>query len=360
MSGAPRPARSVYLDALRAVALVRVIVYHATASWWVTAFTAMPLMFFIAGSLYAASLDRRRATLVIRDRYRRILLPYWAYAAAMVGLWAAIGVLGQLSAVDWVGLAFPVLSPGGPRGPGVGTPLALTWFALWYLQMHLILSAVGPLLRRAQLRRPAWLWAGTAVAFAGFVVVAPPLGIAVFYAACWTLGYHHHDGWLEARLRTTWRPICAVTAPLGFAAFLGFHDRVPVVAGIGVGLLGVFWLALALGARPWIEPLLDGRAVRSVVNWFSQRSLTLYLWHGVALYACLEVPLPGAGSWPGRLAWCAVLLPVAVAAVGWVEDVAARRGVRLWPRLPAVDLTVPARPLGSPAAPATRPGFGEA
>jgi peptidoglycan/LPS O-acetylase OafA/YrhL len=100
-----------------------------------------------------------------------------------------------------------------------------------------------------------------------------------------------------------------------------------------VGLLGAFWLSLALGARPWIEPVLANHPVRSIVNWFSQRSLTVYLWHGVVLYACLEIPLPGGETWVGKLAWCLVLLPVITLVVGWAEDVAARRPLQLWPRL---------------------------
>ena len=113
--GAPgterRPQRSVYLDLLRAIALCRVVVYHAVSFEWVTLFTAMPLMFFIAGSLYAASLERRAARQVIIDRYRRILLPYWGYIACMIALWAYLGVLGELGATNWVGLVFPILSP---------------------------------------------------------------------------------------------------------------------------------------------------------------------------------------------------------------------------------------------------------
>ena len=108
--------RSVYLDALRAVALARVVVYHASSIDWVTIFAAMPLMFFVAGSLYAASLERRKARLVIRDRYRRILIPYWLYLVAMVALWASLAVLDQISALDWVGLLLPVLSADGPQG----------------------------------------------------------------------------------------------------------------------------------------------------------------------------------------------------------------------------------------------------
>ena len=70
------------------------------------------------------------------------------------------------------------------------------------------------------------------------------------------------------------------------------------------------------------------------MNWFSQRSLTIYLWHGVALYIIFEADLPGSTNLIARLAWCAVLLPLAVVLFGWAEDLAAKRPVQLWPRLP--------------------------
>ena len=128
--GRSTATRSVYLDAFRAVALVHVVVYHASSWSWVTAFTAMPLMFFIAGTLYAASLERRDASRVVRDRYRRILVPYWVYLAAMVALWASLGVLGEITPANWVGFILPVLSVNGPRDQGADTALHLTWFAL--------------------------------------------------------------------------------------------------------------------------------------------------------------------------------------------------------------------------------------
>jgi peptidoglycan/LPS O-acetylase OafA/YrhL len=325
----------VYLDALRAVALVRVVVYHASSWWWVTAFTAMPLMFFIAGTLYAASLERRAASRVVRDRYRRILVPYWVYLAAMVALWASLGVLGEITPANWVGFILPVLSVNGPPGPGADTALHLTWFALWYIQMHLILSLVGSPLRRAQRNRPRVLFGVLALLFALSAVTAPGLAIAIFYAVCWIVGYYHFDGRLDSALRHRWPVVCAVTAPLGALAFFGFHSRAPMVAAVGVALLGAFWLALAVGLEPWIEPHLSGRRSRTVVNWFSQRSLTIYLWHGVALYIIFEAGLPGSTNLIARLAWCAVLLPLAVVLFGWAEDLAAKRPVQLWPRLPS-------------------------
>ena len=314
---------------------MRVVVYHASSAWWVTAFTAMPLMFFIAGTLFAASLERRPARTVIGDRYRRILIPYWVYVACMVVLWASLGVLGEITPLNWVGFVFPVISLNGPQGPGADTALHLTWFALWYLQMHLILSLAGPALRRAQRNRPRVMWGAIGVLFALSAVAAPALAIAIFYAACWVVGYYHFDGRLESRLRTTWKPLCAVLGPLGLVAFIGFYRAAPMVAAVGVAFLGAFWLCLAIGLQPVIEPHLEARRARSVITWFSQRSLTIYLWHGAVLYAITEWALPGWDNVFARIAWCVVLLPVTVVLFGWAEDVAARRAPQLWPRLPS-------------------------
>ena len=331
--------RSVYLDALRAVALSRVVVYHAVGHDWITLFTAMPLMFFIAGSLFAASVDRRPARQVVVDRYRRILVPYWVYAAAMVALWAALGVLGELSVVDWVGFVFPVLSPNGPQGPGDGTALELTWVALWYLQFHLILSFLGPWLRRVQQRRTRAMWGTLGGIFLVGLAAGSGIVVIVVYVACWVLGYHQHDGDLERWVRQWWRPVCAISGPLGVVLFLGWEgsaewsSTAARIALMGAALLGVFWLTLALALRPNIEPHLGPRPVRAVVHWFSQRSLTIYMWHLVAIYAARELELPGAPGWPAVLAWCIPLTVVAVLVVGWAEDVAARRSPTPWPRV---------------------------
>lgn len=339
----PSRERSVYLDAVRAVALLRVVVYHAVALQWVTLFTAMPLMFFIAGSLFASSLDRRRARWVIRDRYRRILFPYWLYAALMVVLWAALGVLDELSAFDWVGVAFPVLSLNGPRGPGAGTDLELTWIALWYLQFHLVLSLIGPWLRRVQRRHSRAMWSVLGTLFVLSIVAGAGVVVVIFYVSCWLLGYHHHDGHLDAALARRWVPIAALTGPVGVVLFLAFERSAAWsaislrLAATGAALLGVFWLTVAMGLRPRLEPMLSAPLARSTVHWFSQRSLTIYMWHLVAIYAALTLQLPGTGSVLGVLAWALTLTVAVVPVVGWAEDLAARRSPTLWPRV-VVDL----------------------
>ncbi|MCZ7629467.1 MAG: acyltransferase [Microthrixaceae bacterium] len=324
--------RSVYLDALRAFALARVVLYHSTSAWEVTAFTAMPLMFFIAGSLYANSLENRPLRQVISSRYRRILIPYWVYVVAMVVLWAYLGVLGEMNPASWVSFAMPVLSLGGPKGPGEGTNLEMTWIALWYLQMHLILSLAGGWLRSRQLQHGRRYW----IALVALTVLLLPVGIGglTFWALCWSLGYLQHDGVLEEWLAIRWKRIAFATGPLGFALFFVFHHSVVPLAALGALLLGVFWLTLAMGLRPRIEPALQSRSWRLVMNWMSARSLTIYLWHMPIIYAILELGVPGHELWPVRFALtCALLVPVCMV-VGWAEDLAARKPATIWPTLP--------------------------
>jgi len=53
--------RELFLDALRPIALVRVMFWHVFGMAAITYVAAMPVMFFVTGSLLAKSLDRRRA-----------------------------------------------------------------------------------------------------------------------------------------------------------------------------------------------------------------------------------------------------------------------------------------------------------
>ena len=328
--------RSVYLDALRALALARVVLYHSTSAWEVTAFTAMPLMFFIAGSLYANSLEKRPTRAVIASRYRRILYPYWVYLVAMVLLWGALGVLGEVDPAQWVGLLMPVLSLGGPQGPGADTPLEMTWIALWYLQMHLILSLAGGWLRTQQQRHGKRYW----IVLVAAAVVLLPIGVGALavWALWWSLGYLQHDGTLETWLARRWRAICAATGPAGLALFLVFQHSMVALAALGGLLLGVFWLVLAMGARPTLEPHMGSHAWRASMNWMSSRSLTIYLWHMPLIYAIVELGLPGSTSWLGRFALTVVGLAPVCMVLGWAEDLAARKRPTIWPTLPPVEL----------------------
>src|SRR3954447_10083592 len=81
----PDSRRDPALDLLRGVALLRVVLWHTFATTWMTAFAAIPLMFFVAGTLLAAAGERRRYRDVVGRRVRRLLLPLWAYGVVVAG-----------------------------------------------------------------------------------------------------------------------------------------------------------------------------------------------------------------------------------------------------------------------------------
>ena len=69
MGSAPRRYRPAHfrqvtrrdpaLDLLRVIALARVVLWHVLAATWMTFFAAIPLMFFVAGTLLDGSQRRR-------------------------------------------------------------------------------------------------------------------------------------------------------------------------------------------------------------------------------------------------------------------------------------------------------------
>src|SRR5918998_1998454 len=93
--GLAQGGRETFLDVVRAVAIVRVIAWHAFGLAAITyVVAAMPAMFFVTGSLLAKSLGRRSTRTVLVDRFRRLLIPLWAFglvawlAMALVAIWS--------------------------------------------------------------------------------------------------------------------------------------------------------------------------------------------------------------------------------------------------------------------------------
>lgn len=67
--------RDRYFDTLRALALIRVVTHHTFGWPWAgMVFPSMGIMFALAGTLMAKSLDRP-APEVVRSRFRRLLPP---------------------------------------------------------------------------------------------------------------------------------------------------------------------------------------------------------------------------------------------------------------------------------------------
>src|SRR3954453_11926988 len=98
--------RNRYLDLLRAVAIVRGVVSHVTGWSLLTVLVlAMPVMFALAGSLMAASIDRSGplGLAAVRRRLRRLLpSSLWVFSAVFVPAMLLTGLAWELRVLLWL------------------------------------------------------------------------------------------------------------------------------------------------------------------------------------------------------------------------------------------------------------------
>ncbi|MDG4814888.1 acyltransferase [Micromonospora sp. WMMD956] len=329
--------RNRYLDLLRALAIVRVVVYHVTG--WATltlVFPAMSVMFALAGSLMAASLDRSGPS-AVRRRLRRLLPSLWVLAAIFVPAMLLTGLPLTPKVLLW---AFPVADPPANYWG------ALALSVIWYLRDYLWFVFASPvalwLFRRAPWPTLLAPYALLAAIEFGLLPAAPTvLREFGLYFGAWLLGFAHHDGLLR---RTANRVLVPAALALGVAgaAWIVTHpgprgydlNDIP----LGNALWSAAFILVAIGRAPasaaWVDrSAVAGRAV-TVLN---RRALTVYLWHMPFVVAL--TPLVDVVGWshqdPVGLAIRVVLVFALVGAVtvlvGWVEDVAARRPPELFP-----------------------------
>ncbi|MFF1306616.1 acyltransferase [Streptomyces sp. NPDC058307] len=370
----PKPAgRDRYLDLLRSLALVRVVLYHLFGWAWLTVlFPSMGVMFALAGSLMARSL-KRPALSVIRGRLRRLLPPLWAFSAVVlplmfVGGWKLSedpdhsGTWGLLQMVNY---AIPIGAP--PYPWEVGFPkdlLESTWAdqavgPLWYLRAYLWFVLASPLLLWA-FRRVPWATllaplALTAVVGTGLVTIPGELGNTVsdfaVYGSCWILGFAHHEGVLAKVPR--YLAVSGSVMVMAFALWWASGHQGPDGWDLNdIPLAQAAWsfgfVVILLQYSPsWQE--LPGRLARwdRLVTLSNNRAVTIYLWHNLLIMATVPIidlayRLPFMQSdravaaldatdmlWMFVLVW--PLIALAILAFGWIEDLAAKRRPRVWP-----------------------------
>ncbi|GGK97661.1 hypothetical protein GCM10010094_68200 [Streptomyces flaveus] len=360
-----RPAgRDRYLDLLRSLALVRVVTYHTFGWAWLTlAFPSLGVMFALAGSLMARSLSRP-ALSVIRGRMRRLLIPFWVFAAVAVCWMLARG----WSPVELPRMLLWVLPLGDPPGSEWGEQLTGT---LWYVRAYLWFVLLSPVLLWAWRRAPLPLLGGF-LALAAIsqyelwdlpVLVGSALTDLGVFGACWLLGFAHQDGSLDAlRARTVGAASALLLAAGGWFTFTHptgeGYDLGSIPLGQALWSLGFVLLLMRFRPRslprwPWLDGL---------VRLFNNRAVTIYLWHEVALILAVmitdrmwQVPflaqyLPLGSDWLlFLLVW--PLIAAAILTVGWAEDLASRKRLHPWPTKPPKKPSTATPASSSPSGP---------
>jgi hypothetical protein len=367
----PRAVRDRYLDLLRALALVRVVIYHNFGwTWLPLLFPSMGVMFALAGSLMARSL-KRPAMSVIRSRMRRLLPPMWMFGAIVLTamIYDGWGPHSEGHPNWWWGkLAFWILPlstpPFAETVNGFGGHLPHSWaeqivVPLWYLRAYLWYVLLSPLMLKA-IRRMPWVTllvplAGSWFLNSGLVdqsgrIMETATDFTTF-GSCWLLGIAHQEG----LLRKIPQYVVPSIAPLVLVAGFWLLQRAPVDdPRVGpdleaVPLAQAVWsfgcVMLLLHLSPswehWPKPL---ERFNGVITLLNSRAVSVYLWHCVALV--LTEPIIDQ-LWNNQFAyahlrwlltshWFPLLVAVplivlSLVVFGWVEDAAAKRRPRLFP-----------------------------
>jgi peptidoglycan/LPS O-acetylase OafA/YrhL len=353
--------RDRYFDTLRAVAIVRVVLFHAfPVAALELVFPSMGVMFALGGSLMVKSLDRAEGRAVV-NRMRRLLPALWVMGLILVPVMLQRGWPDQPS---WPHLLLWALPIADPPSSEFGYPAA---GVLWYLVTYLWLVLLSPLLLRLYRR---WNLPTVLLPLFGLMLlVAYPdrfgdtagwvIQNILAFGSCWVLGMAHREGDL-AGLRA--RTVLAVAVGCVAGALVwtwthpgeNGHDLTGIPVAYAVYSIG-FVLAL-LRWSPRMEWLARVRPADSFVSMVNNRAVTIYLWHNVAITIAVylfdplklwRIPhqsLEDATDFSIAL----TLILVAVLGLGWVEDLAARRRPRLSPFVKRRKPQQPAAPAAAP------------
>ncbi len=360
--------RNRYLDLLRAAAIVRVIIYHLFGWPWLSiVLPAMGVMFALAGSLAAASLDQRSARRVVTSRLRRLLPPLWLLGLIALPVMVIAGWAHESDGAHPFSIArlgFWLLPLGDPPGSDKGIDI---WEPLWYLRAYVWFILLSPLLYFAYRR----IGLVTVVVPIVLMAVLDKTGFSlpdtadaamwdfVTYGACWITGFAHHDGRL-VRLRAGFVVLTALGLGAAALYWLTEHQGKDAWDLNDVSQSQALWsLAFVLVALRW-QPSMTWlgkvKPLDRLVTLLNARAVTIYLWHNIAialiwpLLAYVTLDDLGWLSGPVDLTVALLLTGLAVLAFGWAEDLAAQRRPRLWPASGSIARRAPTAPGHSPTA----------
>ncbi len=171
----PRGRRDVSLDMYRGLAMIYILCVIHPAYWLgmldepfkSLILFEMPVIFFISGAAMTVSGSRRGLARTIKNRFKRLMLPYYAYilcCAAMLAAWGAFRLIftpdsGAASPLTLRGLASALLVP---RDNALADIPYM--YHLWFVVPYLAVCCLFVFERRLLDRVPRF-W-GVALAFA--------------------------------------------------------------------------------------------------------------------------------------------------------------------------------------------------
>ena len=272
------PQRDAALDGLRALAILRVITWHASGwSWTTWIISSVPAMFVVTGALLARSLQKASAIQTLRKRFKRLLLPLWFYSLTVYLLSAHFHV--RTSAV-WT-FFLPFSQP--------TSLIASQWFtsAMWYLRAYVWVLVLAPFIfaftRKFKSLIP--IIGMIAVVVLGILNIDTSgfgwaAGDILLYSTCTAAGM----AWL-ANGRPSQRTLqfAAVASLVGACGWLLFRQPLDGVVNNDHVLhlfVGGFWTALLLH----FPKNLSSFSTTAVSRFLNKYPLSIYLWHSMTAW----------------------------------------------------------------------------
>ena len=320
------------LDGLRGIAVLAVLVFHASIGWSVNGYVGVDIFFCLSGFLITWLLLEEHShsgRVDLRAFYvRRVLRLYPALVAAILGV-LALGV-----------------AVGDPGRVAPGGVAALFYLANWWLYTghHALLLEhtwtlsleehfyfVWPLLLTLIVARSRrWRTVGALGIVTLLVALLVPWsesidavrgsylrGMPIVWGCLLALALHARRPGRPARLLAS---VAALPAIVVLLVVLAVPHRLPEVWLTGLrsipGVLSVVVVSgVILAPRSWTARCLSW----SPLTWMGRRSYGLYLYHFVILSVFLhQVPYPASETVRG-LAGMAVSILVAAASYRWLE-----------------------------------------
>jgi len=355
------PERDRVLDAVKALALLIVVVAHCLAwfgwdssrdlpavavlevrpnIWWVTWLQVLPLFFAAGGVANLSSWQHRPAA-----------APFWQRRMLRLGTPALVYATVSTALVLPIALVIDGTEP-------LGRLLA---YHLWFLGVYGLVVLAVPL-TSGWARRP-WPTLVAWFALLAAVDVARVAGLGAVAAVNFLLvwGWVHQVGYALPALRRApaWRLVAGGAGALLAAALLaalGPYSRAlvsfagdPELSNLApptavLALFGLGEVLLLAAVWPWLERLLARDRLWRVVGSFAARAIGIYLWHFpvlallVAVVLALGPRLPidpfGPGWWLAHLAVLVLVLAASwqVAGVSGLADLALQRWLAGRPR----------------------------
>ncbi|MBJ7369415.1 MAG: serine hydrolase, partial [Ilumatobacteraceae bacterium] len=308
--------RDVALDGLRAIAILRVITWHASGwSWTTWIISSVPAMFVVTGALLARSLQKASAFHTLSKRFKRLLLPLWFYSLTVYLLSKHFHV--RTSAV-WT-FFLPFSQP--------TSLIANQWFtsAMWYLRAYVWVLILSPFIY-ALTRK----WKSI-IPMTGIIAVVVlgvsnidtagfgwAVGDIVLYSTCTAAGM----AWLvQGRPSPRTLHFAAFTFLVGACGWLLFRQPLDGVVNNDHVLhlfVGGFWTALLLH----FPRTLSSFSLTAVSRFLNRYPLSIYLWHSMTAWFFWQL-VPNAIPTNARVLFIVALtffaLPVVTYLIGLFE-----------------------------------------